>query len=109
VHREKFLNRESGSAVIFFAVLAGFALSPLPAAFAQTAPSAASPNPTQELQEVEVTGTLIRSTVRSEFNQVQVISAEDLARSGEVTVADYLRDLAVNSASSWADNFAYGA
>jgi iron complex outermembrane recepter protein len=62
-----------------------------------------------ELPTVEVTGSLIRSTEPTEFNQVQVISAADLARSGEVTVSDYLRDLAVNSASSWADNFAYGA
>lgn len=62
-----------------------------------------------ELPTVEITGSLIRSTEPTEFNQVQVISAEELARSGEVTVSDYLRDLAVNSASSWADNFAYGA
>jgi len=71
--------------------------------------SIADTSSSQPLETIEVTGTLIRSTVRSEFNQVQVISAEDLARSGEVTVADYLRDLAVNSASSWGDNFAYGA
>lgn len=66
-------------------------------------------NAAEDLPTVEVTGSLIRSTEPTEFNQVQVISAEDLARSGEVTVSDYLRDLAVNSASSWADNFAYGA
>jgi len=103
------VNRESRSALISFLALAGLALSSVPVALGQTAPSAANTSPTPELEEVEVTGSLIRSTVRSEFNQVQVISAEDLARSGEVTVADYLRDLAVNSASSWADNFAYGA
>jgi len=103
------VNRESRSALISFLALAGLALSSIPVALGQTAPSAANTSPTPELEEVEVTGSLIRSTVRSEFNQVQVISAEDLARSGEVTVADYLRDLAVNSASSWADNFAYGA
>jgi iron complex outermembrane receptor protein len=104
-----FVNRESRSALISFVAFVGVTLSAAPAALGQTAPSTANSSPPQELQEVEVTGTLIRSTVRSEFNQVQVISAEDLARSGEVTVADYLRDLAVNSASSWADNFAYGA
>lgn len=86
----------------------GSMLGAVPAS-AQTGPTAANTAPTPQLEPIEVTGTLIRSTVRSEFNQVQVISAEDLARSGEVTVADYLRDLAVNSASSWGDNFAYGA
>src|ERR1700678_1643990 len=61
------------------------------------------------LAPIEVTGSLIRSTDRVTFNQVQVVTAQDIEASGEVTVADYLRDLAVNSASSWADNFAYGA
>jgi iron complex outermembrane receptor protein len=62
-----------------------------------------------ELAPIEVTGSLIRSTDRVTFNQVQVVTAQDIEASGEVTVADYLRDLSVNSASSWADNFAYGA
>ena len=92
--------------------LLGLALSPVPAALSQTAAQPASTgaaNANGELVTVEITGSLIRTTEPTEFNQVQVISAEDLARSGEVTVSDYLRDLAVNSASSWADNFAYGA
>lgn len=70
-------------------------------------PTATEPSST--LEPVEVTGSLIRSTDRTTFNQVQVITAQEIQNSGEVTVADYLRDLAVNSASSWADNFAYGA
>lgn len=86
-------------------VLSGLVLAPLPV-LAQTAPADAGD---AQLQVVEVTGSLIRSTDRNEFNQVQVISAEDLAQHGEATVADFLRDLTVNSASSWADNFAYGA
>ena len=75
---------------------------------ATSAPTNAATND-EALPVVEVTGSLIRSTDRVSFNQVQVISAEDIQASGEVTVADYLRDLASNSASSWADNFAYGA
>ncbi len=87
------------------------ALAPVPAALSQTPPAGAGTEQadSEPLQTVEVTGSVIRSTDRNEFNQVQVISAADLARSGEVTVADFLRDLSVNSASSWADNFAYGA
>src|SRR5580658_6896308 len=77
-------------------------------AFSQAqAPVSADQNTT--LAPIEVTGSLIRSTDRVTFNQVQVVTAQDIEASGEVTVADYLRDLAVNSASSWADNFAFGA
>ena len=89
--------------------ISGLALAPVPAALSQTPPAGTAQSDSEPLQTVEVTGSVIRSTDRNEFNQVQVISAEDLARSGEVTVADFLRDLSVNSASSWADNFAYGA
>jgi len=103
------LNRESRAVLLSLLGIVGLTLSSIPAALGQTAPSAANSTPAQELETVVVTGTLIRSTVTSEFNQVQVISAEDIARSGQVTVADYLRNLSVNSASSWADNFAYGA
>jgi iron complex outermembrane receptor protein len=78
------VNHASRFALLSLLALSSLALSPIPAALGQTAPSAAGANPTQ-LEEIEVTGTLIRSTVRSEFNQVQVISAEDLARSGQVT------------------------
>jgi iron complex outermembrane recepter protein len=87
--------------------ISGLALAP--AALSQTPPAGTDQVGSEPLQTVEVTGSVIRSTDRNEFNQVQVISAADLARSGEVTVAGFLRDLAVNSASSWADNFAYGA
>jgi iron complex outermembrane receptor protein len=61
------------------------------------------------LQPVVVTGSLIPTTDRVNFNQVQVITDKDIEASGAVTVADYLRFTAVNSASSWADDFAYGA
>jgi iron complex outermembrane receptor protein len=89
--------------------ISGLALAPVPAALAQTPPAGTDQAGSEPLQTVEVTGSVIRSTDRNEFNQVQVISAADMARSGEVTVAAFLRDLSVNSASSWADNFAYGA
>ena len=61
------------------------------------------------LAVVEITGSLIRSSEKVQFNQVQTITPEDIQATGSVTVADYLHDLAVNSASSWGDNFAYGA
>ena len=61
------------------------------------------------LQPILVTGSLIPTTDRVNFNQVQIVSVKDIKASGAVTVADYLRNIAVNSASSWGDDFAYGA
>ena len=95
------------SALLF--VMSGLALVPCQFARAQQPDAGAAVSSRDELQTVEVTGSLIRLTDKVSFNQVQIISAEDIANSGEVTVTDYLRDLSINSASSWADNFAYGA
>ncbi len=61
------------------------------------------------LKPILVTGSLIPTTNRVSFNQVQIVDVKDIKASGAVTVADYLRNVAVNSASSWGDNFAYGA
>ena len=89
--------------------------------WAQSQPPPAEGNPTlaagssapdqqpDTLQTVEVTGSLIRGSTGTSFNQVQVITPQDIQAGGDVTVADYLRDLPANSASSWGDNFAYGA
>jgi iron complex outermembrane recepter protein len=71
--------------------------------------AAAQESPEAPLQEVVVTGSLIKSAEKVQFNQVQTISPEDIQQSGAVTVADYLRFTAANSASSWGDDFAYGA
>jgi iron complex outermembrane recepter protein len=63
----------------------------------------------KQLQKFEVTGSLIKSSDRTGFNQVQTITAQEIKDSGATTLADFLRDSTVNSASSWGDNFAYGA
>lgn len=95
----------------------------VPAAFAQTAPAApasdatvaapASDSGATKLQRVEVTGTLIRSSDKTGYNQVQTITSKDIEASGETNVADYLRSLSANSASSWSEGqingFAAGA
>jgi iron complex outermembrane receptor protein len=100
------LKRISSGSIRAAAGLLALALSAVTNLQAQTTASA---DQSVTLAPIEVTGSLIRSTDRVTFNQVQVVTAQDIEASGEVTVADYLRDLAVNSASSWADNFAYGA
>ena len=63
----------------------------------------------QELEPIVVTGSLIKSADKVGFNQVQVITASDIQATGTTTVSEFLRTIAVNSASSWADDFAYGA
>ena len=102
-----FLRRISAGTLL--TMIVGASLVPCAISRAQEAGRTTAAGTGEELQTVVVTGSLIRSTDRANFNQLQVISAEAIEASGQVTVADYLRDIAVNSASSWADNFAYGA
>jgi len=75
---------------------------------AQQTPSAAAAGD-QELEAIVVTGSLIKSAEKVGFNQVQVITSSDIQATGTTTVSEFLRTIAVNSASSWADDFAYGA
>lgn len=64
---------------------------------------------TRQLQKFEVTGSLIKSSDKTRYNQVQTITAQDIQDSGATTVAEFLRGTTINSASSWGDDFAYGA
>ena len=82
--------------------------SAAPAAPASAASGSDAANPVQ-LKKVEITGSLIKTSDKVGFNQVQTITTQQIQASGENTLADFLRDAAVNSASSWGDNFAYGA
>ncbi|MEJ0004565.1 MAG: TonB-dependent receptor plug domain-containing protein [Pararobbsia sp.] len=60
-----------------------------------------------------MTGTLIRSSDKTGYNQVQTITAKDITDSGYTNVADYLRSISANSGSSFdqtfTDTFAPGA
>jgi iron complex outermembrane receptor protein len=82
---------------------------------AGTAPSTAgkSNGNVQKLKRFEVTGSLIRSSDKVGFNQVQTVTAKDIVKSGATTVADFLRNTSANSANSWSEgqtgNFAAGA
>ena len=59
-----------------------------------------------------MTGSLIRSSDKVGFNQVQVVTAKDIQDSGATTVSDFLRQTSANSANSWSEgqtsNFAAG-
>jgi iron complex outermembrane recepter protein len=71
-------------------------------ASAQTAPSDQSQ---PQLQEVVVTGSLIKRTDTETPSPVQLITPEDLANSGFTTVADVLHNLAANGAGTLNQGF----
>jgi iron complex outermembrane recepter protein len=98
-------------------ILAGLVLSAALAmpAFAQDQPVASSSTANvtgtnaagtsvTQLGGVEVTGSLIRSSDKTGFNQVQTVTAGDIQDSGSTTVADYLRQTSANAGSSWGES-----
>jgi iron complex outermembrane receptor protein len=70
-------------------------------AFAQEAPQGA-------LQRVEITGSSIKRASAETASPVQVISREDLAKSGKGTVAEYLQTLTADGAGSLPTGFGNG-
>lgn len=79
---------------------------------ATTAPTKAD-NGTAKLKTFTVTGSLIRQSDKTGFQQVQVVTSQDIRQSGQQSVADFLRSISANSANSWGesndDSFAAGA
>ncbi|KVE35589.1 TonB-dependent receptor [Burkholderia sp. TSV86] len=63
----------------------------------------ASKNGVAQIKRFEVTGSLIRSTDKVGFNQVQTVTTKDIENSGQTSVADYLRSVSANSSSSWGE------
>jgi iron complex outermembrane receptor protein len=109
------IKRAIGAELVLSTILAGAAYaqsSPAAApaaasgASAPTAPTAPSSAaaPTQ-LQKIEVTGSLIKSSDKTGYNAVQTITAKDIQASGYTNVADYLRGTSANSASSFGEGF----
>src|ERR1700738_2890138 len=68
------------------------------AAAPAAASGAAAASNVHKMQGFQVTGSLIRSSDKVGFNQVQTVTQKDIQNSGAVTVADYLRTLTANSA-----------
>ncbi|HWX10666.1 MAG TPA: TonB-dependent receptor [Trinickia sp.] len=68
------------------------------------ASGAAAASNVHKMQGFQVTGSLIRSSDKVGFNQVQTVTQKDIQNSGAVTVADYLRTLTANSANSWSES-----
>ena len=71
-------------------------------ASAQTAPAAAGAS---DISEIVVTGSLIRRTDTETPSPVQVLTAEDIAKTGFTSVADVLHNLSANGAGSLNQSF----
>ena len=69
------------------------------------APAFAQQAPAQELQRVEVTGSNISRSDRETPSPVQVITAEDMKKSGYTTVSEVLRDLTANGQGTLSQGF----
>ena len=81
--------------------LVAFAL-PAGAVLAQQAPAGSSDQP---VQEVVVTGTMIRRTDTETPSPVQVLSSQDLVNSGYTDLSDVLRNLSANGAGTLSQSF----
>jgi iron complex outermembrane recepter protein len=99
----------SNRALLLLPLLIGLALQ-VSTATAQDNPATDQPSPqATQLEKVQVTGSLIPSTDKVGYNQVQTITAAEIQASGATTVDEFLRNTSVDSANSWGDNFDYGA
>ncbi|AGK50284.1 tonB dependent receptor family protein [Burkholderia thailandensis MSMB121] len=97
----------TGAASATGAVSAPAAAAPAPASGAAatgTPPAAPEAKPgVAQIKRFEVTGSLIRSADKVGFQQVQTVTAKDIQDSGYTNVADFLRGVSANSASSWSE------
>jgi iron complex outermembrane receptor protein len=78
------------------------------AAFALAQPAVAQEAPAGTMQRVEITGSSIKRASAETASPVQVITREDLAKSGKGTVAEYLQTLTADGAGSLPTGFGNG-
>jgi iron complex outermembrane receptor protein len=71
-------------------------------------PAMAQEAPGGAMQRVEITGSSIKRATAETASPVQVISREDLAKSGKGTVAEYLQTLTADGAGSLPTGFGNG-
>ncbi|WP_323120369.1 TonB-dependent receptor domain-containing protein [Burkholderia alba] len=70
---------------------------------AAAAPAQTTQGNVTQIKRFEVTGSLIRSADKVGYNQVQTVTAKDIQDSGYTNVADFMRGVSANSASSWSE------
>jgi iron complex outermembrane receptor protein len=102
------MNRKMLTRAPFGAIMAALLLAPWSMLRAQEAQQGAA-----QLQEVVVTGSYIPRTDTESPSPVQVVTAEDIARSGLTTVADIVRTISADNSgtlpTAFAGAFAAGA
>jgi iron complex outermembrane receptor protein len=91
----------------FLALGAALVLALLPAnqSNAQTAPPAANANSTEQLEEVVVTGSILRRTQSESPSPITVVSAENLDQRGQTTVQDAIQSLTANNGPALTNSF----
>lgn len=59
----------------------------------------------QRVEKVEVTGTNIKRTDTETVAPIEIITREQIERSGQATVAEVLREISINSGNSYSESF----
>ncbi|CAM2142905.1 iron complex outermembrane recepter protein [Pararobbsia alpina] len=94
-----------GAELLFSTVLVPVAIAQsAPATPATDAAPAAKDKGATKLERVEVTGSLIKQSDKTGYNQVQKVTAKEIEDQGYSTVAEFLHDISANSASSWGES-----
>ena len=84
-------------------IVAALLMAGVPVVAQQASTTSASQGP--ELQEIVVTGSLIKRTDTETPSPVQIITSQDLKDSGYTQVADVLRNLAANGSGTLNQGF----
>jgi len=88
--------------ILFRSLLLAFSKAAL---YAPVAIAQQTPVPVQELQRVEVTGSNIRRTDAETPSPVQVITSDDLKKSGFTSVQDVLHNVTANGQGTLSQGF----
>jgi iron complex outermembrane receptor protein len=80
------------------AIAASFVVSGLAVAQSQSSQP-------QKVEKVEVTGSNIKRVDSETVAPIEVITREQIERSGKVTVSEVLRDISINSGNSYSESF----
>ena len=74
-------------------------------ATAVASPSSLALDASAKVERIQVTGSHIRRTHNEDATPLQIVSAEDIERSGKVTLTDVLRDLTINTGNSYDEQY----
>jgi iron complex outermembrane receptor protein len=90
---------------IMAGVLAAFGTAGLLASLPAGAQQAQTPASAQKIERVEVTGSSIKRVDTETVAPIQVITREDIQRSGQATISEVLRNVPANTGGSFGESF----